>query len=398
MSTVDVVVIGAGIVGLATARAIQVRAPETSVMVLDKEDAPAAHQSSHNSGVIHSGIYYRPGSHKADLVRLGRAELVAFCAENDIAVDVCGKVIVATHDGERARLNDLETRATRHGIATRRLDPLALADREPHVRGVQALEVPSAAIVSFPQVCAALVRDLESRGVEIRTGFEVTGITEQPSHVALTSARGDVVIAARLVNCAGLYSDRMAALAGADTGGVRIMAFRGEYLELVPERRHLCRHLVYPVPDPAFPFLGVHLTRMINGDVHAGPNAVPALAREGYRWRDINLKDVSELLGSARTFRLGRKYWRTGAGEIHRSVRTTAFVAALGRLCPEITADDLVPSTAGVRAQASRRDGTLLDDFAFAYTARTVHVINAPSPAATASLAIGHHIASRVLP
>lgn len=392
----DLVVVGAGIVGLATARAALAARPDRRIVVLEKEDAPARHQTGHNSGVIHSGIYYKPGSAKATMVREGREELFAFCAAHDIRVDRCGKVIVAVDDEERPRLDALETRAQEHGITVVRLDPAGLAEREPHARGVAALAVPATAIVSYPDVCRALVAELTAAGVEVRTGFAVASLGERPDGVVVRATTGEEVRAAQLVNCAGLHSDRLARAAGADTGGVRIMPFRGEYYELAPDRSHLCRALVYPVPDPAFPFLGVHLTRMIDGTVHAGPNAVPALRREGYRWRDVDARDLAEVIGSPRTWRLARKYWRTGAGEIHRSLRKAAFVRALRRLCPDIGADDLVPSGAGVRAQAIDARGNLLDDFAFASTARTVHVVNAPSPAATASLAIGRAIVARL--
>ena len=391
------VVVGAGIVGLATARALLAAEPRRSVVIVEKEAAPATHQSGHNSGVIHSGIYYKPGSAKATMVREGRYELLAFCADHDIRVDHCGKVIVATDPSEVARLDALEERARANGIVARRLDPLGLRAHEPHARGLAALAVPSAAIVSYPRVCAALRTELADAGVAVQTEFAVDHIEERDGAITVTDRGNDRTVTARtLVNCAGLHSDRIARLAGADTHGVRIMPFRGEYYELVPVREYLCRALIYPVPDPAFPFLGVHLTRMIDGSIHAGPNAVPALQREGYRWRDVDARDVAELLGSARTYRLARRYWRTGAGEIHRSLRKHAFVSALQALCPEIRSSDLMPSGAGVRAQAIDAQGNLLDDFAFASTERSVHVINAPSPAATASLAIGRAVAARV--
>ena len=394
---VDVVVVGAGIVGLATARALIATEPRRSVVVVEKEAALATHQSGHNSGVIHSGIYYKPGSAKATMVREGRDELLAFCTKHDIPVEHCGKVIVASEPSELARLDMLEERARANGIAARRLDPLGLRAHEPHARGLAALAVPSAAIVSYPAVCAALRDDLEAAGVFVRTGFAVDDIEEHGDTITVTDHEHAMSVAARmLVNCAGLHSDRIARLAGADTGGVRIMPFRGEYYELIPVREHLCRALIYPVPDPAFPFLGVHLTRMIDGSIHAGPNAVPALQREGYRWRDVDARDVAEMLGSPRTYRLARRYWRTGAGEIHRSLSKKAFVSALQSLCPEIRSSDLMPAGAGVRAQAIDAGGNLLDDFAFASTERSVHVINAPSPAATASLAIGRAVAARV--
>ncbi len=397
MEQVDVVIIGAGIVGLATARALIEAEPARSVVLLEKESAPARHQSGHNSGVIHSGIYYKPGSAKATLVREGRDEMLAFCAHHAIPVDPCGKVIVAVDDRELTRLATLEERAAANGIAAERIGPAELHEREPYARGVAGLVVPSAAIVSYPAVCDALRRELEGAGVFVRTGFTVDVIEEHGDTITVSdTTTGARVTARSLVNCAGLHSDRIARLAGADTGGVRIMPFRGEYYEVVEDRRYLCRSLIYPVPDPAFPFLGVHLTRMIDGTIHAGPNAVPALQREGYRRRDIDLRDVRELLGSTRTYKLAKRYWRTGAGEIHRSLRKRAFVRALQALCPDIGPLDLAPSPAGVRAQAIDAQGNLLDDFAFASTPRSVHVVNAPSPAATASLAIGRTVAARM--
>lgn len=394
---VDVVIIGAGIVGLATARALIEAEPARSVVLLEKEAGPGRHQSGHNSGVIHSGIYYKPGSAKSTLVREGREEMLAFCTEHAIPVEHCGKVIVAVDNLELARLATLETRAVANGIVAERIGSAELREREPHARGVAGLVVPSTAIVSYVAVCEALCRELERAGVFVVTGFAVDAIDEHGDTITVRDSRTGARVAARsLVNCAGLHSDRIARLAGADTGGVRIMPFRGEYYELIEDRRFLCRALIYPVPDPAFPFLGVHLTRMIDGSIHAGPNAVPALEREGYRRRDINLRDLGELLGSARTYKLAKKYWRTGASEIHRSLHKRAFVHALQALCPEIELHDLAPSPAGVRAQAIDASGNLLDDFAFASTPRSVHVVNAPSPAATASLAIGRTIAARM--
>jgi L-2-hydroxyglutarate oxidase len=392
----DVVVVGAGIVGLATAHALVSARPGTSVVLVEKEAGHARHQTGHNSGVIHSGLYYAPGSNKARMVAEGRDLLMRFCDERGVSYERCGKVVVATEVEELARLDALAQRAAANDVAVTRLDRRALRELEPHAEGLEALHVPDAGIVSYPAVCDALLASLHAAGVTLRTGRAAVAIREHAEGVDVDTSR-DTVRARVLVNCAGLQSDRVAALAGADTGGVRIMPFRGEYHELVPERRYLCRNLIYPLPDPAFPFLGVHLTRLIDGSIHAGPNAVPALRREGYRWRDVSPRDLLEVLGSTRTYKLARRYWRTGAGEIHRSLRRRAFVRALQRLCPEIRDDDLVPSAAGVRAQAIDRQGRLLDDFAFADTPRAVHVLNAPSPAATASFAIGRAIADRVL-
>ncbi len=393
---IDVVVVGEGIVGLATALNLIEQRPGLSIVMVDKEPDIARHQTGHNSGVIHAGLYYAPGSNKARMSLEGRERLMRFCDEQGVHYEVCSKVVVAVDDDERPRLDALEKRAADNGVAVRRLDVAGLREREPHARGVAALHVPSTGVVSYREVCVAMRRVLTERGVDIRTSWPVTSIAERGDGVTVAGPRGEVR-ARVLVNCAGLHSDRIAALAGADTGGVRIMPFRGEYYELADHRRFLCKNLIYPLPDPAFPFLGVHLTRMVDGSIHAGPNAVPALEREGYRWRDIEVKDVAEVLGSTRTYKLAKKYWRTGAGEIWRSLSKKAFTKALQRLCPEVGIDDLVPSHAGVRAQAIDRDGKLLDDFAFADTTRGVHVINAPSPAATASLAIGDTVAQRVL-
>lgn len=392
----DVVIVGAGIVGLTTAWSLVEQRPDLSVVVLEKETRHATHQTGHNSGVIHSGLYYAPGSHKAAMVASGRRALVEFCDAHGIAHETCGKVVVAVDDAELPRLEQLAQRAAANGVEAERIDRTRLRELEPHIEGVAALHVPSAGIVSFPAVCDALVGALASKGVQLRTNWAVEAIHDDDRDVRVMGT-GGTVRASVLVNCGGLHSDRIAQLAGADTGGVRIMPFRGEYYELTAERRHLCRNLVYPVPDPAFPFLGVHLTRMIDGHVHVGPNAVAAFAREGYRWRDIDRRDAWEILRSPSTWKLARRYWRTGAAEIHRSLRRRAFVRALQRLCPEVRDSDLTPSPAGVRAQAIAPDGRLLDDFAFAESARAVHVLNAPSPAATASFAIGRAIAAKAL-
>ena len=389
----DVTLVGAGIVGLTTARALLARDRGRRILVIDKESTPAHHQSGHNSGVIHSGVYYRPDSDKIALVDRGRDQLIEFVQTRGIHHEICGKVIVAVDEDEVPRLNDLEARAEANRIPAERLSLSELRDREPHIAGVDALLVPSAGIVDFGSVCSALVEELRNDGVEIRLGTEVDGIETTPEAVEIATSRGPIR-SRTLINCAGLHSDRVARRAGVDEG-LRIMPFRGEYRELRESARSLVRDLVYPVPDPAFPFLGVHLTRMIDGAVHAGPNAVPALHREGYRWRNVSARDTGEVVFSARTWRLARRYWRTGVGEIHRSLSSRAFLAALRRLCPDLTAEDLVPSESGVRAQAITRDGHLLDDFAFIDGERAVHVVNAPSPAATASFAIGEHIARR---
>jgi (S)-2-hydroxyglutarate dehydrogenase len=398
--TAGLIVLGAGIVGLATARAAQLADPSLDVLVIDKEPRLAAHQSGHNSGVIHAGIYYAPGSSKSELCRQGRTELLEWCERHAVAVDHCGKVIVATTPDELPGLEALEQRAGQNGIDVTRLGPAGLADHEPHAAGLAALHVPSTAIVDFRQVCAELAAGIERRGGSIVLDCPVTGIDRRPDELVVRTSKGEVR-SPLVANCAGLQSDRVAALAG-DPPGAAIMPFRGEYHELAPTRLYLVKALIYPVPDPRFPFLGVHLTRMIDGSVHAGPNAVLATAREGYRRRDLVRHDIAELARNPATWRLARRYWRTGGAEVARSLSKARLARALQQLVPELTADDLLCAGSGVRAQAVRSDGTLLDDFAFAGDepgrdgARMVHVVNAPSPAATASLAIGRAVASRL--
>ena len=393
--TIDVTIIGAGIIGLATARELLARHPGMSVVVVDKEQRIASHQTGRNSGVIHSGIYYRPGSAKARLCRDGRARLLEFCADHGVAHELCGKVIVAVDDAERAPLAELARRAEANGVTAELVGPDRLAELEPQVRGVEAIHVADTGIVDFVGMCEAMAAEITASGTaDLRLGWPVLDMVEQSDGVDVAGPDG-MVTSRWVVNCAGLQSDRIARLTD-PAFDVRIMPFRGEYYELTEQSRHLVRDLIYPVPDPRFPFLGVHFTRMIDGNVHAGPNAVPALAREGYRWRDVDGSDVKEILGSSSTWTLARRYWRTELGEIRRSLNKKAFVRALQRLLPAVTADDLVPSAAGVRAQAIGPDGALLDDFVFSESARAVHVVNAPSPAATASLAIGASIVDRL--
>ncbi|MFJ3927897.1 L-2-hydroxyglutarate oxidase [Streptomyces sp. NPDC090022] len=387
----DVLVIGGGIVGLSTAHALSRLAPGTRVVVLEKEAGPARHQTGRNSGVIHSGIYYRPGSLKAQFAVRGAAEMVKFCAEHGIAHEVTGKLIVATDRTELPRLHALVQRGRENGIPVRELGPAQISEYEPEVSGVAAIHVGTTGIVDFGEVAARLA---ESSGAEIVYGAEVDLISRRASGVAVRTTAGLVVRAKALVNCAGLHCDRVARLAG-DDPGMRIVPFRGEYYDLA--RPSLVRGLVYPVPDPAFPFLGVHLTRGIGGGVHVGPNAVPALAREGYGWGTVAPRDLADELLWPGTWRIARRHWRYGAGEIRRSLSKRAFTEAVRRLLPAVTEADLAPAGAGVRAQAVLRDGTLVDDFLIREAHRTVHVLNAPSPAATASLPIGREIARRAL-
>ena len=391
----DVVVVGGGIIGLSVARALLLDRPGARVAIVEKEPLLAAHQTGRNSGVIHSGIYYKPGSLKARTVARGRGALLDFCDEHGVDYDICGKVIVATDESEQQALATLLDKARSNGVRAELIDPDRLRELEPAVRGVAALHVPDAGIVDYTRVCEVIAGLLRGQGVDILLGTAVTGIDEDNSGVVVQTSRG-VLRGHRLVNCAGLQSDRVAALSADGKSQVHIVPFRGEYYELVPSRRSLIRNLVYPVPDPAFPFLGVHFTRMIDGGVHAGPNAVLALAREGYDWSTFSARDTWETLRHPGFRRLARRHAWTGLGEMHRSVSKAAFVRALQRLVPDVGVTDLVRSKAGVRAQALESDGTMVDDFAIAQTSRAVHVVNAPSPAATASLEIGRIIAEHV--
>ncbi|MGP3926085.1 L-2-hydroxyglutarate oxidase [Streptomyces sp. 8N616] len=392
----DVLVIGGGIVGLSAAYALTRAAPGTRVTVLEKESAPARHQTGRNSGVIHSGIYYRPGSLKARFAVRGAAEMVKFCAEHDIPHEVTGKLIVATERAELPRLHALVQRGRENGIPVRELGPAQITEREPHVRGLAAIHVGTTGVCDFTAVANRLAELVQDAGGRIRYGSEVRVIGRRASRIAVRTADGAALRARALVNCAGLHCDQVARLAG-DDPGMRIVPFRGEYYELVPERRDLVRGLVYPVPDPRFPFLGVHLTRGIEGTVHIGPNAVPALAREGYDWRTVRPRELAGTLAYPGTWRIARHHWRYGTGELRRSLSKHAFADAVRRLLPDVADEDLTPAPAGVRAQAVLPDGTLVDDFLITQSPGVIHVLNAPSPAATASLPIGREIARRAL-
>lgn len=388
----DIVMIGGGIIGLATALALVERAPGLRLAVLDKEARLASHQSSHNSGVIHAGIYYTPGSEKARLCVHGVRLLRAFCDEHGIRYDRCGKVIVATTPDELPRLERLYERGIANGVeGLVRIGPERLRELEPFACGLQALYSPATAVVDFGQVATAMAGILQNRGTAILTQGCLRGVARTDDGFALETTRGSLHARA-LINCAGLYADHVARLMGVRSA-IHIVPFRGEYYHLRPERRHLVRGLIYPVPDPAFPFLGIHLTRTIHGVVEAGPNAVVALAREGYSYRHIRLGEAAHMFAYPGFWRMAARYWRFGLYEIYRSVSKSAFVRALRRLVPDIAGADIVPGLTGVRAQAVERDGMLVDDFRIAETPRAVHVLNAPSPAATASLAIGRYIA-----
>jgi L-2-hydroxyglutarate oxidase len=395
MSAADVVIVGGGIVGLATAYQLTRRDPSPRVVVLEKEADLAGHQTGHNSGVIHSGVYYKPGSLKATTCRAGKAALEAFCTAEGIPFEVCGKVIVAVDDSELPALERIQERAVGNGVRCEMIGPERLRELEPHAAGVRALHVPETGIVDYVQVCRQLADRVRDRGGQIYTRTRVTAIKASADHVIVHTPASDFEARA-VVTCAGLFSDRVTRFSGQNPTA-RIVPFRGEYYELKPAAWRLCRNLIYPVPDPKFPFLGVHFTRVIGGGVECGPNAVLAFAREGYLWSDVNIKDLAETLSYPGFLRLAAKYWRTGLGEVHRSISKAAFVKALQRLVPEIRAEDLEAAPAGVRAQAVCPDGTLMDDFLVREGDRVVNVVNAVSPAATASLAIGRYVADRVI-
>ncbi len=388
----EVVVAGAGIVGLATAYELSRRGH--GVTVLDKESRVAAHQTGHNSGVIHSGLYYAPGSLKATLGVAGASSMRDFAAEHGVAVDICGKLVVATTQAQVPALLRLLDRGRSNGVPVRLISPEEAREFEPHVSCVAALRVETTGIVDFVGVCDVLSRLIVENGGQVRLGTEIVAIDGRFDGVTVSTSHGDIA-AQRFVNCAGLHSDRLARMAGLRPA-VRIVPFRGEYFELAPDQEHLVRGLIYPVPDPTLPFLGVHLTRMIGGGVHAGPNAVLALAREGYTWGAVDRHDVADSLAWPGLWKLGKRYWRTGIGEVARSVSEKRFLASLRELVPDLPDGCLRPSHAGVRAQALHQDGRLVDDFYYERGIRQVHVLNAPSPAATASLEIGRRIADEV--
>lgn len=394
MQSFDLAIVGGGIVGLATAYRALERFPGLRLVLLEKEPRLACHQTGHNSGVLHSGIYYRPGSLKAANCRDGKRAMEQFCTEQEIPFDLCGKVIVATSAAELPRLQALLERGQANGVKCRKLGREELLELEPHCAGIEAIHVPEAGIVNYRQVSERLGTLIEERGGTILCSSRVTGFRADSDGVALRTTSGDYS-AKQVVNCAGLQSDRVARKSGASPPA-QIVPFRGEYFKLKPAAESLCRNLIYPVPDPAFPFLGVHFTRMIEGGVECGPNAVLALAREGYRKTDIRVADVWELLRYRGFWKLAARHWRTGLGEMWRSVSKRAFVAALQRLVPEIRGEDLEAAPAGVRAQAIAPDGAMVDDFLLVESPRMIHVCNAPSPAATASLNIGRLIVEQL--
>ncbi|MDO9081024.1 MAG: L-2-hydroxyglutarate oxidase [Desulfuromonadales bacterium] len=391
-TTFDLIVVGGGIVGTATALALTRTYPGLKLALLEKEDRLAAHQTGHNSGVIHSGLYYRPGSLKAQNCAAGREALYAFCDERKIAVERCGKIVVATRESELPALDELERRGIANGLTgLKRLDAAGVKEHEPHVAGIAGLYVPQTGIVDYVEVTNAYAQVVREGGGVVRTSCRVTGVKRQGQDFRLTTSQGDFACRT-LINCAGLQSDRLARTCGIDPG-VQIIPFRGEYYLVAPQRQNLVRNLIYPVPDPAFPFLGVHFTRMIHGGIEAGPNAVLALKREGYDRFSLSLSDLFATLTYPGFFHLARRFWKVGAMEYHRSYSKGRFVRDLQKLIPELQKGDVVRGGAGVRAQAVDAEGKLLDDFHIINAEGMIHVLNAPSPAATASLSIGSTIA-----
>jgi L-2-hydroxyglutarate oxidase LhgO len=390
-SRYGVIIVGGGIVGLSVALEITQRFPRLRTLLLEKEDRVAKHQSSHNSGVIHSGIYYKPGSLKAKLCVAGAAAMVEFCRAHGIPHSICGKVIVATRPEELQSLEELRRRGEANGVAGVRLIGSAeLRELEPSASGLNALVVPSTGVTDYAAVCDKYAELIVERGGSILTSAEVLSLKRGASEIVAETKRG-AFSTTYFINCAGLFSDRISRMAG-DEPEVTIAPFRGEYYDLTPERSSLVRALIYPVPDPRFPFLGVHFTRRISGRVDTGPNAVLAFRREGYRRTDFKLKDLASSLAFPGFWRMGARYWRSGFDEVHRSFSKAAFVRALQRMVPAVRDEDLVPGGSGVRAQALKHDGTLVDDFQFVQSGNVLHVLNVPSPAATASLMIGRSI------
>jgi L-2-hydroxyglutarate oxidase LhgO len=391
-----VVIVGAGIVGLATGLKLLERSPGLRLAIVEREATVGAHQTGHNSGVVHAGLYYAPGSLKARLCRLGKAQLEAFAEAHDIPFERCGKLVVATAETEWPRLATLAERARANGVPGLELvGPDGIREHEPHAAGLAGLWSPTTAIIDFSRVAEAMAADVRAAGGSIETEREVTAMSQRSGEVVLETRRGPLVTR-HLICCAGVHADRLARLSG-DDSGARLVPFRGDYYTLTEDARSLVRGLIYPVPDPRFPFLGVHLTRRIDGAVWAGPNAVLAFARDGYRRRDVNLADLAGTLSHRGFIRLAGRFWRVGATEMARDLSKLLFYRSLRRYLPELRLDQLAPGPAGVRAQLVERDGTLVDDFVLGGSGRVLHVLSAPSPAATAALAIGAELATRAM-
>lgn len=393
----DTIIIGGGIVGLATALSILQKRPQTRLLVLEKENGPAVHQTGHNSGVIHSGLYYKPGSLKALNCIKGYHQLLDFCQRYEIPHEICGKVVVATRKEQISILDGLYERGQQNGLeGLELLSPEQIKEIEPHVAGLKGIKVPQTGIINYKVVAEKYADLIQNLGGTIRYGERVSSVSELSgiSNVVTNKASYDTTL---VVNCAGLYSDKVTHYTEKEKVNVRIIPFRGEYYELKPEKHYLVKHLVYPVPDPNFPFLGVHFTRMIEGGVEAGPNAVLAFSREGYKKFDIKFSEFGETLAWPGFRKVAAKYWKTGLGEYYRSFSKSAFTTALQELIPELRKDDLVPGGAGVRAQACEHSGGLLDDFSIIENLQAINVVNAPSPAATSSLSVGETVAELAL-
>ncbi|MBD8067923.1 L-2-hydroxyglutarate oxidase [Bacillus sp. PS06] len=386
----DYIVIGGGIVGLSTAYALKKKYPHAKILIVEKEETVAAHQTGRNSGVIHSGIYYKPGSLKARLAQEGSRTLINFCQQNEIEFEICGKLIVATDQEELLHMDNLYHRGLKNGLSIKKIGIEEMKEYEPNVAGIAAIHVPTAGIVNYKKVAQSMVRYILENGGELKTNTKVENIIEQEKEIVLETSNG-TFHTSYLINCAGLFSDRMVKLQGIDPQ-LKIIPFRGEYFELKDEKKNLVNNLIYPVPNPKFPFLGVHLTRMIDGSIHVGPNAVLAFKREGYKKTDFNMKDFFEVMTYPPFWQIAKKNLTYGMGEMYRSINKKQFLTAVQKLVPAVQIDDLIPSNAGVRAQALTNEGELLDDFKMIRGNRSIHVCNAPSPAATASLSIGEEI------
>ncbi|KAA3634771.1 MAG: L-2-hydroxyglutarate oxidase [Bacteroidetes bacterium] len=392
----DILVIGAGIVGLSTAYQINQQRPDLRIGILEKESGPSLHQTGHNSGVIHSGIYYMPGSEKAVNCRKGYDMLLTFCEKYDIDHEICGKVIVATQENERPFLDKVLKRGLQNGLTgVRKISAQETKEIEPHVAAVEAVWVPQAGIVNYKQVAEKYLELFTTNGGTAHFNTKVLGLVHEPGLQTVRTSKGDFS-ANLIISCAGLYSDKLASMSGIDTG-LKIIPFRGEYYDLKKEKQHLVNNLIYPVPNPAFPFLGVHYTRMIEGGIEAGPSAVLAFKREGYSRWDIHFGELWEVLAFKGFHKIVKENWKFGLGEIYRSFSKRAFVKALQHLIPDVGYDDLERGNAGVRAMACDKDGNLIDDFRIFETAGAIHLCNAPSPAATASLSIGNTIAQKAI-
>ena len=396
MGSFRIGIIGGGIVGLSIAYKVSQKYPQAQVILFEKENKLAEHQTGRNSGVIHSGIYYKPGSLKAKTCRDGKQQLEAFCAQHNVAFETCGKVIVALNEAEKQSLYNIYQRGQENQVNCRLITQSELKEIEPHVNGIEAIHVKETGIVDYVGFCETISHLLTGSGHLIKVNSKVTEILKDNEGLTLITSQGEERVD-YLVNCAGLQSDKVARMAGLNPS-IKIIPFRGEYFELTKEAEHLCQTLIYPVPDPKFPFLGVHFTRMVLGGVECGPNAVLAFAREGYDNKTINVGEFAETLTYPGFIKLASKFWRIGLGEMHRSYSKKAFVTALQRLVPEVQEDHLIQAPAGVRAQAVNANGAMVDDFAFVEDQRSVHVINAPSPAATACLAIADEILAMLSP